>query len=162
MRKQFKLGDRHFKIDWTGIHPLHGTIHEGEEVREFKLAAPASGSGRLHLGDRTVPYFVTGVAGGVWVTLAGETFFFENSKGKGGADDSHDGFAAPMPGKVIKVLVNQGDVVEKGQVLMVMEAMKMEHRIEAPGPGTVTAIHFQADDLVDQGVHLLDFQPEAS
>ena len=65
-----------------------------------------------------------------------------------------------MPGKVIKVNHLEGDSVEKGQVLIIMEAMKMEHRMEAPVAGTVTKLHCKEGDVVDQGFQLLEFEVE--
>src|SRR5690606_16550160 len=49
---------------------------------------------------------------------------------------------APMPGKVIAVLVEAGSIVTKGQPLLVMEAMKMEHTITAPADGAIEQIHY--------------------
>jgi len=63
---------------------------------------------------------------------------------------------APMPGRVISVLVDRDSIVETGQALMVIEAMKMEHTIHAPVDGTVTAISFGEGDLVEEGVELLE------
>jgi 3-methylcrotonyl-CoA carboxylase alpha subunit len=62
---------------------------------------------------------------------------------------------SPMPGKVIEVLVNAGDVVKKGTPLLILEAMKMEHTITAPMDGTVTTLHYAAGDMLDEGVELL-------
>ncbi len=62
---------------------------------------------------------------------------------------------APMPGKVVAVLVETGAAVKAGQPLMVLEAMKMEHTITAPGDGTVAEIRFNAGDQVSDGDQLL-------
>jgi 3-methylcrotonyl-CoA carboxylase alpha subunit len=64
---------------------------------------------------------------------------------------------APMPGRVIEVLVMPGTAVKRGQLLMLLEAMKMEHSIVAPGDGVVEAVHYAAGDLVAEGALLLDF-----
>ena len=70
--------------------------------------------------------------------------------------DAHGGsLAAPMPGKVIAVLVQKGARVEKGAPLVILEAMKMEHTITAPRAGTVAEIRFAAGEQVDEGVDLL-------
>jgi 3-methylcrotonyl-CoA carboxylase alpha subunit len=70
--------------------------------------------------------------------------------------DAHGGsLAAPMPGKVIAVLVQKGARVEKGAPLMILEAMKMEHTITAPRAGQVAEIRFGAGEQVDEGVDLL-------
>jgi 3-methylcrotonyl-CoA carboxylase alpha subunit len=50
-----------------------------------------------------------------------------------------------------------GALVETDAPLLVMEAMKMEHTVRAPGPGTVQVFHYQSGDLVDGGAMLLDF-----
>ncbi|MCW8861286.1 MAG: acetyl/propionyl/methylcrotonyl-CoA carboxylase subunit alpha [Rhodospirillales bacterium] len=65
---------------------------------------------------------------------------------------------APMPGKVVAVMVKEGQKVEQGVQLLVLEAMKMEHTITAPADGTVAAIHFAAGDQVDDGAELLSFE----
>ncbi|MCW8952606.1 MAG: hypothetical protein OQK23_07795 [Rhodospirillales bacterium] len=63
-----------------------------------------------------------------------------------------------MPGKVVAVMVKEGQKVEQGVQLLVLEAMKMEHTITAPADGTVAAIHFAAGDQVDDGAELLSFE----
>jgi 3-methylcrotonyl-CoA carboxylase alpha subunit len=63
--------------------------------------------------------------------------------------------AAPMPGKVIAVLVKRGDRVQKGAPLLILEAMKMEHTIFAPGDGEVKEIHYAAGEQVAEGAELL-------
>jgi 3-methylcrotonyl-CoA carboxylase alpha subunit len=62
---------------------------------------------------------------------------------------------APMPGKVLQVLVRPGDTVAKGAPLVILEAMKMEHTIAAPHDGRVAEIHFKAGEQVNEGVELL-------
>jgi 3-methylcrotonyl-CoA carboxylase alpha subunit len=62
---------------------------------------------------------------------------------------------APMPGKVLQVLVQQGATVAKGAPLVILEAMKMEHTIAAPHDGRVMEIHFKAGEQVNEGVELL-------
>ncbi|MBS4056104.1 MAG: acetyl-CoA carboxylase biotin carboxylase subunit [Bacteroidales bacterium] len=65
---------------------------------------------------------------------------------------------APMPGKVIKVNVNQGDQVVRGTILMVVEAMKMENNIVAPAPALVEKVNVREGDMVDtktQLIHLI-------
>lgn len=74
------------------------------------------------------------------------------------ADDHHAGFAAPMNGTIVAQLVETEQLVEKGQTLMVMEAMKMEHAIKAPSSGKVKEFYFSPGDLVDGGAILLDFE----
>ena len=72
-----------------------------------------------------------------------------------GSDEFQGGLTAPMPGKVLATHVEVGSVVEKGQLMLVLEAMKMEHRITAPVAGTVTALHASAGDQVANGALLI-------
>ena len=69
------------------------------------------------------------------------------------ADGEH--ITAPMPGNILSVAVKAGDAVKKGQVLMILEAMKMEYEIMAPADGTVQAVHVTAGNTVDTGAMLV-------
>ena len=80
-------------------------------------------------------------------------------------DDGHaagDELTAPMNGTIVSHAVETGASVSAGDVLMIMEAMKMEHTIRAPANGVVKAFYFQAGDLVDGGAELLDFEEAES
>ena len=69
---------------------------------------------------------------------------------------------APMPGKIVQLMVSEGAHVDKGTPLLIMEAMKMEHTISAPAKGTVQALNYAVGDQVLEGAQLLSFAPEAS
>ena len=62
---------------------------------------------------------------------------------------------APMPGNILKVNVKNGDAVKAGDVLFVLEAMKMENEIQAEKDGTVTAIHVAKGDSVLEGAKIV-------
>jgi 3-methylcrotonyl-CoA carboxylase alpha subunit len=79
------------------------------------------------------------------------------------ADEEAGGsLTAPMPGSVIDVLVESGQKVEKGQPLMILEAMKMEHTITAPGAGVVAQVLFARGEQVKEGDQLLRFEKEST
>ncbi|MBQ62502.1 MAG: hypothetical protein CMQ19_10560 [Gammaproteobacteria bacterium] len=77
-----------------------------------------------------------------------------------GKGDVDSGLAAPMPGNVQAISVKAGDVVEKGQLLLVLEAMKMEHQITAPRDGTVADILVAVGDQVANGQPLVALEEE--
>ena len=72
-------------------------------------------------------------------------------------DDEESGglLVSPLPGSVAQVLVEAGQNVDKGQTLMIVEAMKMEHTISAPHGGRVAQIYFAPGDQVAEGAQLL-------
>jgi 3-methylcrotonyl-CoA carboxylase alpha subunit len=78
------------------------------------------------------------------------------------ADQGHDahGVAAPMPGKVFAVLVKVGDRVKKGQPLIGLEAMKMEHTLNSPCDGVVQSIPHPVGDQVTEGTELIHFSED--
>ena len=79
-----------------------------------------------------------------------------------GVQDAASGsLAAPMPGVVVDIAISSGQAVKRGDALIVLEAMKVEHTIIAPADGTVEAIHFAKGDRVEEGVELLAFSPAA-
>ena len=61
-----------------------------------------------------------------------------------------------MPGTIIEILVKKGQKVRKGQSLMVMEAMKMEHKIQSPKDGEVISISNEVGQKVDMGTVLVE------
>jgi len=63
---------------------------------------------------------------------------------------------APMPGLVVRVLVREGDEVEAGRGLVVLEAMKMENELKAPGAGTVRTVHVKPGAAVERGTPLVE------
>lgn len=65
---------------------------------------------------------------------------------------------APMPGMIVRVAVQVGDVVQPGQPLIVMEAMKMENELRATAAGTVKAVRAVAGTAVDKGAVLLELE----
>ncbi len=65
---------------------------------------------------------------------------------------------SPMPGTILCVNVNTGAKVKTGDVLVVLEAMKMENEIKAPNDGTITAVHVRKGDSVESGSPLVTLQ----
>jgi 3-methylcrotonyl-CoA carboxylase alpha subunit len=80
---------------------------------------------------------------------------------KGGGAEA-GGLEAPMPGVVTKVLVAQGDRVQRGQPLVAVEAMKMEHMVRAPRDGQVKAVRVKQGELVGGGAALLELEETGS
>jgi 3-methylcrotonyl-CoA carboxylase alpha subunit len=74
-------------------------------------------------------------------------------------EEAHGGsLAAPMPGRIVQVMSRPGDAVKKGQALLILEAMKMEHTITAPADGVVKEVHFGAGEQVVEGAELITIE----
>ncbi len=118
------------------------------QVLDIYKGEDAGGRGRS-LGDR------------VMITEAGQSFVFSLSRHEGGAGASAaDGaILAPMPGRVIAVDVAAGDSVEKGQKLLTLEAMKMEHTLTAPFDGTVAELNVETGAQVEVEALLAHIEP---
>ena len=109
---------------------------------------------RIRLDGRWHRVYVSRAGKVRWVTYTGQTFRFEQAapqRRQGGGAIAGDGvLRAPMPGQVRTVQVAAGDMVEMGQTLMLLEAMKMEIRIQAPCAGEVEHVAAAAGQVVEQ------------
>ena len=76
------------------------------------------------------------------------------------ADDGGDSIAAPLPGIVKALNVGPGTVVAAGDVLAVMEAMKMEHSLTAPRGGTVAEVTVRVGEQLEEGALLIVLEPD--
>jgi 3-methylcrotonyl-CoA carboxylase alpha subunit len=74
------------------------------------------------------------------------------------AGDAGGKLTAPMPGRVVQVRVEAGRSVRRGEPLVVLEAMKMEHTIAAPADGRVSVVRYQVGELVEEGAELVAFE----
>ncbi len=108
--------------------------HEGREVRVAVLRTPK----------------------GVWVGYPGGARFFVDARAStGAAEASSDAVLAPMTAKVVQVRAKPGAKVAEGELLLVLEAMKMEYRLTAPRAGTVAEVGCSEGELVDLGTTLV-------
>lgn len=78
-----------------------------------------------------------------------------------GGGEAAGSLVAPMPGKLVRIIAAPGTSVTKGQPLLILEAMKMEHTIRAPSAGVVKKVNYALNDLVEQGALLLDLDSAA-
>ena len=97
-----------------------------------------------------------------WVFLDGRVAQVESASPAAGRKrskrGSDTGVMAPMPATVVTINAAPGQTVAQGETLIVLEAMKMELPLRAPRDGVVKAVHCAKGDLVQPGVHLLEFE----
>jgi biotin carboxyl carrier protein len=118
------------------------------------------GSGRFLVssGGRQRLAFAARAAGATWVFVDGDVAVIgaPASRARTTAADEQASLAAPMPATVVAVAVQPGQKVTAGDVLIRLEAMKMELPIRSPRDGTVVAIKCREGELVQPGVPLLE------
>ena len=142
MKSHFEYKGENFTLDVTplgeGFH-----IQFGEQTAEVHFARGADGQVVFILDGRKVETHVSADGKRRWVSFGGETWMLEKTSGVargGGGGNASGRLLAPMPGQVRAVNVAEGDAVEQGQTLLVLEAMKMEIRIQAPMEGVVARL----------------------
>ena len=143
-----------FRAQGWRLRTAHGEYAlAGRRVSAHELCVLLDGhayTAHVARSERTLSVFF---AGGVWRLQRHDDLHEVASDARAGS------LAAPMPGKVIAVLVEPGAKVEKGAPLVILEAMKMEHTIVAPSAGTVKQVRFAVGEQVGEGVDLIAFDP---
>ena len=140
------------------VHPL--PRGDGWEVEGIHVSQRSDGRWQIQHGEATLLAHGTRIGDVLWMHIDGRVHRLEVIEAGAGAAEEEGSFTAPMPGGVLDVLVSTGDTVTAGQALLVLEAMKMEHRVTAPYNGKVTAVHVAQGDRVQQGEVLLEVEAE--
>jgi acetyl/propionyl-CoA carboxylase alpha subunit len=164
---------------------MHHAFKLGETEHNLELSRSGDAY-RLHLADRVVPVnlhleddgsavlTVAGHSERVVLAVRGDDVFihldgaayrlrYEHplqrlaAQGQGSAEDN---IRAPMPGSLVAVNVKAGQVVKRGDTLLVMESMKMETTITAPRDGVIEAVHFAEKQTFDRDALLLSLVAE--
>jgi len=137
----------------------------GDKTVDVEIIQAENGQLELLIdGERTTAY-VSSDNAKRWVTINGRTYLITKQSGsrRSGAKHDHSGeLTAPMPGQVRAVNVSKGDMVTKGQTLMVLEAMKMEMKIQSPMDGVVSSISVEAEQTVEREQMLIIVESQKS
>jgi len=109
---------------------------------------------------------------GVWnVTIEGKSFRIEieggsvgdptgNKRKKKVRGKKSGTISSTIPGKIVSIAVEEGNIVAEGDVVMILEAMKMQNEIQAPLSGSVTAVNCKPGDSIEANSPLIVIQPE--
>lgn len=135
-------------------------------VRYLAAALPLDEGGwQLSLDGQRLTVYTAQQGSARFVSLNGTSYTFTVADARGARrrpGSSGGDLTAQMPGQVAQVLVAEGDLVTRGQALLVLEAMKMEMRVSAPADGRVRRALVRAGDVVERGQALLEFEPLSS
>jgi biotin carboxyl carrier protein len=163
VKTAWRDGDR---VRTVELSPLGGGHYRVRlEDVPFDVHAEALEDGRMRLrtdaGDTVAEVTVAGARR--FVRLGTLEFVLEReASGRARAAVASRGMDAPMPGVVTQVLVAAGDEVVRGQPLVAIEAMKMEHVIRASRDGRVKALHATVGAMVQGGTALVEFHTEGA
>jgi 3-methylcrotonyl-CoA carboxylase alpha subunit len=121
----------------------------------------ADGGLVAELGGERIHAVVVRSSSELTVFIGGLTYRLQIREFEAVQDEEAGGsLTAPMPGSVIEVLVKEGEAVEQGRALMIIEAMKMEHTIVAPTAGRIARVRFAPGEQVREGDQLIAFEVE--
>ena len=127
-------------------------------------AVTSLGDGRFRVSDGKQQRIAYAAVDGArtWIFLDGRTYVLEppsqRRARRGGHHDDEAALSSPMPASVVRVNVEPGQTVARGDVLIVLEAMKMELSITAPRDSRVKAVACRAGELVQPGVALVELE----
>ena len=163
MKQTFAIGAERYEV----------LLLPGSGGRELVLGEHRHRVALQALGEGEFRLEVDGVAKRAWIAVRGETIHVhvdgrswiveaidelaESAAGSGGAADTAE---APMPGTVVRVLVQSGDAVKRGQSLVVIESMKMETAIVAWRDGIVATVHRPLGATFDRKAPLVTLEPQ--
>lgn len=137
---------------------------ENDQEKELKVTAKVLGSGQFQFTLDKVIYKCSVAKDGNlrFIHLDGQDYElkrisdveeeFEETEEEGS-------LSSPMPGRIVKLLVKEGEKIAKGQDLLVVEAMKMENKITSPFDGTISEIFYDIGDQIEANVPLMEIKP---
>jgi len=161
MKLRLSATNREFDIEILAREgsSIRARIDDREVSATFDTVG--TGEGRLSIGERRFHLLGARRMDSIIVTVGPRTYelFAVEDTRRGSRGLAAPEIVAPMPGKVLRVLVGNGDTVETGQPLVVIEAMKMETTLAAESPAIVKRVCVQAGQMVDHGAVLIELSP---
>lgn len=161
MRYAFRLGAHTHKL--TREERAEGPLYKIEDSEfEPKVEEVSKGLYRVTVDDETFEFRLeNGVlfegASPLDLEISRAKPELQRAGGKGRKGDGR--IKPPMPGKIVEVPVKEGDEVAEGDVVVILEAMKMQNDLKAPFAGTVTKVHVQEGTNVEATTVLLEMDP---
>jgi len=133
----------------------------GDKTVDVEIVRAKDGQLELLIDGERMMAYVSADGAKRWVTINGQTLMLTKSssvKRRGSGHDQGAGLVAPMPGLVRSVNIEADEAVVKGQTLLVLEAMKMEIRIQAPRDGIVKKLLVKQGQTVEREQVLIEIE----
>ena len=158
MKSYFEHDGEVYTLDVTPLSEGY-QVQFGDRTASVRFARGADGQLTFILDGRKVEAHISTDGARRWISVGGKTLVFSKTSGqrRGGTGGYSSGrLTAPMPGQVRAVNVAVGEAVTKGQTLLVLEAMKMEIRIQAPSDGMVARLAVEQGETVEREQVLIE------
>jgi 3-methylcrotonyl-CoA carboxylase alpha subunit len=156
---RFALGERERDVA-VSYRPNGYRLHLDARAIDADAVLEADGSLNATIGGRHVNGRVLRLGGDVVVLLRGRAYTLTPFDPLEAAEHESTGareLTAPMPGKIIQVLVKPGEAVRRGQAVAILEAMKMEHTLVAPADAVIATLPWAPGDQVSEGAAIATF-----
>jgi 3-methylcrotonyl-CoA carboxylase alpha subunit len=163
MKHMFRYRDRIYEIELQ-LDTSGFSGHIQGQAFEGRVRQDGRGILTVELDGRSHRFHSAANGDTIWIAFKGRTYSLQRTAGASkraeAGETESDGFLrAPMPGQVIQVRVRAGDQVAEGDTLLILEAMKMEIRIQAAQAGTVTGVPVSVGEQVDRDQILVEIAP---
>jgi acetyl/propionyl-CoA carboxylase alpha subunit len=164
----FIFNGKTYSIDLSGASPSGEITGKVNDIPISLSASKISESCLLLVSDNQIRRaYVASSGDKVFVHLGGQviTLIKITEDRKSYSKDAlefgaKDQVSTPMPGKVVKILVEVGERIALKQPLVIVESMKMENELKSPSNGIVKSIHFAPGDLVNTGQPIIMIEPQ--
>ena len=158
---QFDHSNQQYNLDLSSAGKSYrATI--GDKIADIEIVQANNGKLDLLIDGKRVTAHISSDNARRWVTVNGQTFVLTKSAGarRGGHGHHHTAgeLTAPMPGQIRAVNISEGEAVTKGQTLLVLEAMKMEIRVQAPVDGVVKKLSVKQGQTVEREQILIEIE----
>lgn len=166
MNFEAKVNDQPFELD---LDLENGIATVGDRDLSFEFTTQENGRRLLRIGEKLYKidnvhfdkHDVEFTLNGRWcrVPVRNEQELLLDRLGfKSAAEVGEGQLNAPMPGKILEIVVNVGDTVNTGDPVAILEAMKMENELKAPVDGTISSIHVEEGQSVEKNVLILEIE----
>jgi len=159
----FRIGDEnqtvHVERDKESF-----VVKIGEQTYRVTVDASQPGEVAFSVGNRHRRAYVAADGSQRWIAFDATTMLVSKVEAVERRSvrqrSGTDSLTATMPGQVVKIMASEGEMIKRGQPLIVLEAMKMELRLTAPHDGKVTRVLVRQGDIVERGQRLLEVTAE--
>jgi acetyl/propionyl-CoA carboxylase alpha subunit len=162
MKTIFDLGSQSLSVDIVrGDSSTSYRLTMDDKSMDVEILQVKDGKLDLLIDGKHVTAYVSSDNTKRWVTVNGQTFVLTKSSGskrRGAGQDHASELAAPMPGLVRAVNVHEGEAVTKGQTLLLLEAMKMEIRVQAPKDAVIKKLFVKQGQTVEREQILIEVE----